>query len=1149
MDVTRCPVCRTLQTHDFVRVDGYNVRRCTVCATDFVGPAPSAEDMKAFYDRREWFEGGERGGYVSYDAQTEEAPVWLLALMDDIGRSNTARSILDIGCAYGTHLAAARKKGWQCFGVEPSEHARKIARERHKGIFITEKVEEIPPHRFDLVLMLEVIEHLADPYALFYTLFANGQITPETVVVVTTPNARSWDALADPAGWQFRHPTSHLTFFSGLSLRTLFETLRFTEITISGQHRLDRASGELFADEPAEPNERLSQFAGLHVVASGSDFSDFMQERFVSGTWSELSAYEHLPRYALAKNHSAGKRVLDFGCGSGYGAATLSNVAEKVLAVDISEGALDFARRQHKAPNLSFEREIDLCAGFRDRHFDVITCFEVIEHLGAADQIKLLDNFGRILKEDGLLFISTPNPEVTKLYGENPFHLKELSKEEFCNLIDERFPNKFILDETLTSGTLLTSNDNSSVAVEPMFENANTHLTPAAWLCICGARALRVKGRYFADNERDYVITRTDALRNADRSKLQIYEHSKRGDEYELALRGQPDLTELLEQIKRLLHRDGDAVSQARDAMQLVADAARELDEATQGRDSALQQVTALTVQRDAMQQLVADAARERDEATQGRDSALQQVTALTVQRDAMQQRVADAARKRDEATQARDSAFVHVAALIHERNAAFQERDELAARCAQLEHRTTSAIAALQIMESSIRWRMLNRLAPLFPLARPLLVARRKILGHIRSPRAPAPVANEAAVSFDLLKEVTLAPKWNFLRRKYELVVDEEHRAWQSSREGEAKHLVDPYVMKLRKQPLLGKERPKILHVIPNVFVGGSTQLIKDIVEYTSDAFDHEVLTSALWPGGAHVGLTVHHVTLGETEKFAPLIVGIQPDIVHLHYWGLGDDPWYVAVMGALEAAPAAPVVENVNTPIAPLIHPRICKYVFVSDYVRREFGLSVTDEQAVVVHPGIDLSLFRGHYCGLDADNAVGMVYRLEGDKLRVDAINLFIEIVKRRPRTKVYIIGGGSFLEPYIRRTIEARVRTNFRFTGYTPYEMLPNWYDQFSVFVAPVWTESFGQVAPFAMAKQLAVAGYRMGALPEILGSDALLGETVEETAQLIVDLLNDPARKRRIGIFNEERARALFSVEHMTAKYADLYRAILRDGRE
>lgn len=55
----------------------------------------------------------------------------------------------------------------------------------------------------------------------------------------------------------------------------------------------------------------------------------------------------------------------------------------------------------------------------------------------------------------------------------------------------------------------------------------------------------------------------------------------------------------------------------------------------------------------------------------------------------------------------------------------------------------------------------------------------------------------------------------------------------------------------------------------------------------------------------------------------------------------------------------------------------------------------------------------------------NAIGMVYRLEDDKLKIDAIDLFIEVVRRRPRTRAYIIGGGSFLEPWIRKTQQERL----------------------------------------------------------------------------------------------------------------------------
>src|SRR5207248_444909 len=112
-------------------------------------------------------------------------------------------------------------------------------------------------------------------------------------------------------------------------------------------------------------------------------------------------------------------------------------------------------------------------------------------------------------------------------------------------------------------------------------------------------------------------------------------------------------------------------------------------------------------------------------------------------------------------------------------------------------------------------------------------------------------------------------------------------------------------------------------------------------------------------------------------------------------------------------------------------------------------------------------------------------------------------FIEVVRRRPQTKVYIIGGGSLFRSYVAQTEAAGVRANFHFTGYVPYEDLPRWYDRFSVFVAPVWQESFGQVSVFAMNKGQAVAGYKIGALPEILGYDDTFGNDTAAAADKIV----------------------------------------------
>ena len=1178
-----CPICHFDKTKQLLSVDGFDIWRCIECTFDFVAPAPTEAEMKSFYNREEWFEGGERGGYASYDAQTEESPVWLLQLLEKIASERPTPSVLDIGCAYGTHLGKAQEMGWQCFGVEPSDHARQMAMERHSEIYITETIAEIPPHRFDLILILEVIEHLSDPYAMFYQMFTAGQIGPETIIAITTPNSRSHSAVADPGGWAFRHPPSHLTFYSAHAFQALMKRLGFAYISIEGQHLLsDCPPVSQYPDEDSSLNAEIAPYAGLKVVASGSDFAHFMQERFVPGTWSELTAYEHFPRYSFALQYAHGKRVLDFGCGTGYGSEQLAGVASSVLAVDIDEAALDYAQMLHRKNGLSFEKEENLCDGMAKDSFDLIVCFEVIEHLTEIDQSNLLRNFARILTPDGVLILSTPNPDVTKLYGDNPFHLKEMSRDEFSATIDANFQNKCILSQSLISGVTLTLVETAapkSLTLNGLYPGGDNATVPAAWLALCSNAPILAPAQHiYLDDQRSYIEFRVEALNKRGTDLISLYEARKRAGEFEKALIA--------------LHERGGSGEASGSTVDQIKE---HLDNLVEYR---VKQIVA-----DQSAEVLSDLKKETEPFFSGLLELKHQLKSIDQKWTSQHASFATIGHEvefiKQWIVEERDKLHVSVS----EKN---ERKYELEGELAKLQGEITASQHRLHQIETSIRWRALMRLSPFLFVARPVILTARRLRRLARSVRRLSgprerknageqadsaggigtlqgethtivsqkprvdetlnllddPVGNPngdlAAVGVTEPSsqdespvgdkwETAREPVWNEALGHYDLVTDDNFLAAASESGSSIAGLIKPYTVRPRAIPSNPGALPCVLHIIPNVYVGGSTQLLIDIVEHLSGEYRHEIVTSALWPAGPHVGLKVHHVKWEDADRLEHLLTEISPDIVHVHYWGLSDDPWYWRVMDSLHSIPDAKVIENVNTPIEPIVHDRINRYVFVSEYVRQDFGSYVPRSMTSLVYPGIDLSKFSTRFSSVDAENAIGMVYRLEGDKLRPDAIDLFIEVVKRRPRTRVYIIGGGSFLTPYIARTIAAGVRSNFRFTGYVPYENLPAWYDRFSIFVAPVWKESFGQVTPFAMAKEIAIAGYRTGALPEIVGSEELFGTSLEETAGIIVDLLNDPSRRDREGVANKERAQLLFSVEAMVEKYRKLYRKLLHQG--
>ena len=100
-----------------------------------------------------------------------------------------------------------------------------------------------------------------------------------------------------------------------------------------------------------------------------------------SETWPWSHA-EHLARYLYATSFVNGRRVVDAGTASGYGAATLKQAgALSVQAVDMDEASIREARRRYQVEGLAFI--LDDCETLSEIQgpIDVICSFENIEHL------------------------------------------------------------------------------------------------------------------------------------------------------------------------------------------------------------------------------------------------------------------------------------------------------------------------------------------------------------------------------------------------------------------------------------------------------------------------------------------------------------------------------------------------------------------------------------------------------------------------------------------------------------------------------------------------------------------------------------------------------------------------------------------------
>ena len=169
-------------------------------------------------------------------------------------------------------------------------------------------------------------------------------------------------------------------------------------------------------------------------------------ERTVPGIPEEnywLRRHETAYRFALP--HVAGRRVLEVGCGEGYGTALLATAAAQVIGLDYDALTIAHAARRYR--QAEFVRGNLAALPLPSESVDVVATLQVIEHVWNHNEF--VRECLRVLRPGGLLLVTTPN-RLTFSPGlevpVNPFHTKEFTAAELAELLTA---NGFDVDEVL----------------------------------------------------------------------------------------------------------------------------------------------------------------------------------------------------------------------------------------------------------------------------------------------------------------------------------------------------------------------------------------------------------------------------------------------------------------------------------------------------------------------------------------------------------------------------------------------------------------------------------------------------------------------------------------------------------------------------
>lgn len=200
----------------------------------------------------------------------------------------------------------------------------------------------------------------------------------------------------------------------------------------------------------------------LHFEATVDQFS---QEEISLGPWTSYSLVNDpkhmafvLSRYKFVSKLLANKkRILEIGCGDGFGAPIIAQNCDFLLCIDWEErNVVGNKRRLSHLKNTEF-KHLDITRTKPDLDFDAAFSIDVIEHLVPEDEKKFMDNTLKALTNDGICIIGTPNETSSQhaSHRSDHQHINLKNGNTMYSCLDEYFQNTFIFsmnDEVVHTG-------------------------------------------------------------------------------------------------------------------------------------------------------------------------------------------------------------------------------------------------------------------------------------------------------------------------------------------------------------------------------------------------------------------------------------------------------------------------------------------------------------------------------------------------------------------------------------------------------------------------------------------------------------------------------------------------------------------------
>jgi SAM-dependent methyltransferase len=190
------------------------------------------------------------------------------------------------------------------------------------------------------------------------------------------------------------------------------------------------------------------------VIEFYNEYVDQQQDVGINERIYEM--YRRMKAHGLNTN----SKVLELGCGIGTLTFLISKVVKQgqIESVDISSASIEFAKKRLTQSNLKLVAHDVVDYQPQMKHPDLITLFDVIEHIPMEKHDALFRNLNAIAGENTTILINIPSPAAIQFDIEN--------NPSVLQVVDQPLPIDFIVNNITRNDLNLVSFENHSIWAE-----------------------------------------------------------------------------------------------------------------------------------------------------------------------------------------------------------------------------------------------------------------------------------------------------------------------------------------------------------------------------------------------------------------------------------------------------------------------------------------------------------------------------------------------------------------------------------------------------------------------------------------------------------------------------------------------------------